>query len=132
MARQVTHHRTPEFRALLAEVFAGLKLRFDVFNLELGEGLQTSFLTGRDMDEFDEQCHHLIDGTETGDRVVGTYRCKPVKWFEPEGFYSNVEFELSKLPPEVLGDSIELPCVCRAGSPEHGCAVVRPRSLMHN
>ncbi len=25
LARQVTHHRTPEFRALLAEVFAGLK-----------------------------------------------------------------------------------------------------------
>ena len=25
MARQVTHHRTPEFRGLLAEVFAGLK-----------------------------------------------------------------------------------------------------------
>ena len=28
MARQVTHHRTPEFRGLLAEVFAGLKYVF--------------------------------------------------------------------------------------------------------
>lgn len=28
MARQVTHHRTPEFRGLLAEVFAGLKHLF--------------------------------------------------------------------------------------------------------
>jgi len=29
MARQVTHHRTAEFRGLLAEVFAGLKYVFD-------------------------------------------------------------------------------------------------------
>ncbi len=57
------------------ELFAALKLRFEVFNLELGEGLQASFLTGRDMDEFDEQCHHLIVvDTENQDRVVGTYR----------------------------------------------------------
>jgi serine---pyruvate transaminase len=32
MARQVTHHRTPEFRALLAEVFAGLKYVFATEN----------------------------------------------------------------------------------------------------
>jgi putative hemolysin len=46
---------------------AVLKLRFEVFNLELGEGLQSSFRTGRDRDEFDAQCHHLIvEDTETG------------------------------------------------------------------
>jgi len=32
MARQVTHHRTPEFRGLLAEVFAGLKHVFATEN----------------------------------------------------------------------------------------------------
>ena len=32
MARQVTHHRTPEFRSLLAEVFAGLKYVFATEN----------------------------------------------------------------------------------------------------
>ena len=32
MARQVTHHRTPEFRALLAESFAGLKYAFATEN----------------------------------------------------------------------------------------------------
>ena len=32
MARQVTHHRTPEFRGLLAEVFAGLKYVFATEN----------------------------------------------------------------------------------------------------
>ncbi len=32
MARQVTHHRTPEFRGLMAEVFAGLKYAFATEN----------------------------------------------------------------------------------------------------
>jgi putative hemolysin len=98
------------------EIFAALKLRFEVFNLELGEGLQASFLTGRDMDEFDEQCHHLIVvDTENQDRVVGTYRMQTSDMARAgKGFYSNVEFELSKLPAEVLTDSIELGRACVA------------------
>jgi len=98
------------------ELDAALKLRFEVFNLELGEGLQASFLTGRDMDEFDEQCHHLIVvDTENQDRVVGTYRMQTSDMARSgSGFYSNVEFELSKLPPEVLSDSIELGRACVA------------------
>ena len=98
------------------ELFAALKLRFEVFNLELGEGLQTSFLTGRDMDEFDEQCHHLIVvDTENQDRVVGTYRMQTGEMARAgRGFYSNGEFELSTLPPEMLSDSIELGRACVA------------------
>lgn len=104
------------FARTTEEVFAALKLRFEVFNLELGEGLQSSFLTGRDMDEFDEQCHHLIVvDTENQDRVVGTYRMQTSDMARAgSGFYSNVEFELSKLRPEVLSDSIELGRACVA------------------
>jgi putative hemolysin len=104
------------FARTTEEIFAALKLRFEVFNLELGEGLQASFLTGRDMDEFDEQCHHLIVvDTENQDRVVGTYRMQTSDMARAAGgFYSNVEFELSKLPPEVLSDSIELGRACVA------------------
>jgi len=43
-----------------AELDAVLKLRFKVFNLELREGLEESFVTQRDQDEFDTSCHHLI------------------------------------------------------------------------
>jgi len=32
MARQLTHHRTPEFRSLMSEVFAGLKYVFATEN----------------------------------------------------------------------------------------------------
>lgn len=98
------------------ELFAALKLRFEVFNLELGEGLQTSFVTGRDMDDFDEQCHHLIVlDTENQDRVVGTYRMQTSEMARAgNGLYSDGEFELSKLPAEVLNDSIELGRACVA------------------
>ena len=36
------------------------RLRFEVFNLELQEGLDSSFLTGLDQDQFDAHCHHLM------------------------------------------------------------------------
>jgi putative hemolysin len=114
---QIGHGRyVARFARTREELFAALKLRFEVFNLELGEGLQASFLTGRDVDEFDEQCHHLIVvDTENQDRVVGTYRMQTSDMARAgSGFYSNVEFELSKLPPEVLSDSIELGRACVA------------------
>ena len=36
------------------EILAALRLRFEVFNLELNEGLASSHATGLDEDEFDE------------------------------------------------------------------------------
>jgi len=51
-----------------------LRLRFDVFNLELGEGMDASFETGRDEDEFDPLCHHLMVEEAATGRLVGTYR----------------------------------------------------------
>ena len=42
------------------DVEAALRLRFEVFNLELHEGLTESFFTGLDEDEFDQFCDHLI------------------------------------------------------------------------
>ncbi len=105
-----------QFARTKEELLGALRLRFEVFNLELGEGLQASFLTGRDMDEFDEQCHHLIVvDTENQDRVVGTYRMQTGEMARAgRGFYSNGEFELSTLPPEMLSDSIELGRACVA------------------
>jgi putative hemolysin len=43
-----------------AEIEAALRLRFEVFNLELGEGLASSFRTCRDEDEFDATSQHLL------------------------------------------------------------------------
>ena len=42
------------------ELAAALRLRFEVFNLELNEGLQSAYASGYDEDEFDDVCDHLI------------------------------------------------------------------------
>lgn len=97
------------------ELDAVLKLRFEVFNLELGEGLVSSFQTGRDLDEFDETCHHLIvTETEQG-KVVGTYRMQTGEMAGAgNGFYTAGEFDLARLPPQVLAEGIELGRACVA------------------
>lgn len=97
------------------ELDAVLKLRFEVFNLELGEGLESSFLTSRDLDEFDDVCHHLIvEDTDSG-RIVGTYRTQTAEMAAAaRGFYSDGEFDLSQFPAGVLEDSVELGRACVA------------------
>ena len=57
---------------------AACRLRFRVFNLELGEGLESSYDTGLDVDRFDLCCEHLLvedkSANNPGRRIVGTYR----------------------------------------------------------
>src|SRR5882762_10419051 len=55
------------------EIAAALRLRFAVFNLERGEGLATSFITGRDEDQFDSTSHHLILIDRSRRQVIGTH-----------------------------------------------------------
>ena len=50
------------------------RLRFEVFNLELGEGLSASHAIGRDEDAFDASCDHLLVEREDTGEIVGTYR----------------------------------------------------------
>jgi putative hemolysin len=97
------------------ELDAVLKLRFEVFNLELGEGLASSFQTGRDQDEFDLACHHLIVVETTQGKIVGTYRVQTGEMARSaRGFYSAGEFNLSLLPHDVLDRSVELGRACIA------------------
>ena len=39
---------------------AACRLRFRVFNIELGEGLESSYDTGLDKDHLDVFCEHLL------------------------------------------------------------------------
>src|SRR5262245_57820858 len=43
-----------------AEIDAAMRLRFEVFNLELMEGLVSSYDKGYDSDAYDAYCDHLI------------------------------------------------------------------------
>lgn len=99
------------------EIDAALKLRFEVFNLELGEGLASSFRTGRDRDEFDGSCDHLIVTDQTNGNVIGTYRLRTIEMAQHAGgFYSAGEFDLNYLPQEVLNRALELGRACIAKS----------------
>lgn len=90
-----------------------LHLRFNVFNVELGEGLETSFLTRRDEDAFDRACHHLLVEDLASGRIVGTYRMQTAEMAQAaEGFYSNGGFTLESLPREVVAGSVEIGRAC--------------------
>jgi putative hemolysin len=76
---------------------AACRLRFKVFNLELGEGLERSYETGMDTDSFDLFCEHLIVEEKTTRRVVGTYRMQSgSNAARNVGYYSAQEFNLDK------------------------------------
>lgn len=99
------------------ELDAVLRLRFEIFNLELGEGFERSFDTGRDEDEFDAVCHHLmVVDRETG-VVVGSYRMQTAEMAAASlGFYSAQLFDLSQLPAGVRAASFEIGRACVAQS----------------
>ena len=92
-----------------------LRLRFQVFNVELDEGLSDSWSTFRDHDRFDAHCHHLlVEDSRTG-QVIGTYRMQTRQMAEKgEGFYSADEYDLSLLPPEIVRSSVEVGRACIA------------------
>jgi len=95
------------------EIEAALRLRFEVFNLELGEGIETSFKTGLDQDKFDEGCHQLIVQEMPAGKVIGTYRLQTSEMAAAaNGFYSGEEFDLTCLPVGVIENSVELGRAC--------------------
>jgi L-ornithine Nalpha-acyltransferase len=100
----------------LAELDAAMRLRFEVFNLELQEGLVSSYDRGYDTDAYDAYCDHLIVKDLTGDEVVGTYRLLRGSQAERHiGFYSENEFDLSNLK-RLEGETLELGRSCIAAS----------------
>lgn len=96
----------------LEEVKAAQRLRFEVFNLEMQEGLPQSFSLGLDVDPFDAVCDHLVvEELQTG-RIVGTYRFQTgLKALENRGYYSAQEFDLSPFD-KVRSEVIELGRAC--------------------
>ena len=88
------------YRARLAETAADLAaaqtLRFEVFNLELDEGLVQSYDSGLDTDPFDAVCTHLIVEELASGAVVGTYRMQTGRQAGSAlGYYSEREFDFS-------------------------------------
>jgi putative hemolysin len=94
----------PRYGARLArsanEVRRAQQLRFEVFNLELGEGLAESYATGLDIDPFDEFCDHLIVEELATNEIVGTYRLQTGQLAAANlGYYSEREFDFASYEP---------------------------------
>jgi putative hemolysin len=74
-----------------------LKLRYDIFTLELKEG--SCNVQKQDFDIFDKYCDFLILVNNKTEEIVGLYRILPVHKMSPDmGYYSETEFQLGKMP----------------------------------
>ena len=97
---------------------AAQRLRYNVFNVELGEGLERSQELGLDSDEYDKQCHHLLVISKQSDTVIGTYRMQTYDTAKSgNGFYTAEEFDISAISDMVLNESVEVGRACI--EPEH-------------
>ncbi|NBO64132.1 MAG: GNAT family N-acetyltransferase [Acidobacteria bacterium] len=91
------------------EVDEAMRLRFEVFNLELNEGLLSSWDRGYDSDPYDAWCDHLVVRDLELGRIVGTYRLLRQSVAEQQiGFYSENEFDLSRLRRSARLKGLEL------------------------
>jgi putative hemolysin len=87
-------HYTTRIARTGDEIRAAQALRFEVFNLELNEGLHESYATGLDEDPFDAFCDHLIVEHLPSSQVVGTYRMQTgLSAAAHLDYYSAREFE---------------------------------------
>jgi putative hemolysin len=92
----------------LEERDAACRLRFKVFNIEMGEGLESSYQTGLDTDKFDLFCEHLLVEEKVSRRIVGTYRMQSGEIAARHfGYYSEQEFHFAPYEP-LRGGVLEL------------------------
>lgn len=94
------------------------RLRYRIFNIECGLGLDISGGTMSDKDGYDERAHHLIVEHLPSGTLVGTYRLITRDLLmEGERYYSHADFDLEGLEGTVLTAGAEISRACIA--PEH-------------
>lgn len=87
-------------------------MRYQVFNLELNEGLAHSHRTLLDEDPFDSVCDHLIVEHLATGRVVGTYRLQTGRNAATHfGYYCAREFEF-RVFERLRAETVELGRAC--------------------
>jgi putative hemolysin len=91
---------------------AAQRLRFEVFNVELGEGLSESWRTQLDSDRFDTACDHLIIEHIASGKIVGTYRLQTGEMAAgANGYYSEQEFDFTPFE-RIRSQIVELGRAC--------------------
>jgi putative hemolysin len=107
---------TPLFRLSLAQTMEDLRscqrLRYLVFNCELGGGLTGSEDCGLDRDHFDLICDHLMVHDAASGELVGTYRMQTGYRAKGNlGYYSEQLFDLSPFE-DIRSETLELGRAC--------------------
>jgi putative hemolysin len=106
------NHYATRLAPNLDEVRTAQALRYQVFNLELKEGLEESHATGLDEDPFDAVCDHLIVEHSASGQIVGTYRLQTGRNAAAcRGYYCAQEFEFDIFEP-LRATMIELGRAC--------------------
>jgi putative hemolysin len=91
---------------------AAFRLRFLIFNLELGEGPESAYQDGYERDEFDEVCDHLLVEHVGSRQIVGTYRLQTGDSAARNlGYYCAREFDFNPYEP-LRGKLVELGRAC--------------------
>jgi putative hemolysin len=94
------------------DIRAAQMLRFQVFNLELNEGLAESYATGLDADSFDAVCDHLLVEHTSTQQIVGTYRLQTgANAAKQLGYYCAQEFHFENFEP-LRDEIVELGRAC--------------------
>jgi putative hemolysin len=97
------------------EVESALRLRYKVFNVELGNRETVEDQAPLEFDAYDFKSRHLIIIENQTGETVGTYRLNSIKTAGgTRGFYSFNEFTIEDLPVDVLHNGIEIGRACIA------------------
>ena len=100
------------------------RLRFEVFNLDVKEGLASAYQTGRDADAWDAVCTHLMVEHDATQQLVGTYRMQ-TGWTAKDalGYYAAQAFDMTVFAAE-RGQMLELGRACIAQKHRHFSVLV--------
>lgn len=98
------------------EVAAALRLRNQVFNIEMGSNANKTPVNSQlEFDAYDFKCKHLVVIDRRTGATVGTYRLNTLETARSiRGFYSANEFTIEDLPEEILENGIEIGRACIA------------------
>ncbi|MGD9590635.1 MAG: GNAT family N-acetyltransferase [Pyrinomonadaceae bacterium] len=97
-----------------SEIVSALRLRHEVFHMELRGGLPTS-AKNIDLDAYDLVSQHLIVISKNTGETVGTYRLNSIEdEHSVSTLYSATEFTIKDLPTDVLRNGIEIGRACIA------------------
>ena len=112
-----------ELAATAEDLLASQRLRYAIFAKEQGAQLASAD-EGLDRDYYDDFCHHLLVRRADTNEVVGSTRILTTPNARRAGsFYSENEFDLRALFPQLKGNAIEIGRTCIHADYRNGAGI---------